>query len=173
VLTELFWIPTPFPGQLAIASRPRGGDWLDDEMAGWRKVGIDLIVSLLTPDEVAELDLEGEAKACLANGIDFRALPIVDRDVPGSPMEFFDLVGEITRELSASRRVAIHCRQGIGRAGMVAVGVLIGAGIDPDTAIARVSTARGRPVPETQAQRRWLDEFASQLSVGSEMAKDY
>jgi hypothetical protein len=27
---ELFWIPTPSPGRLAMAPRPRGGDWLDE-----------------------------------------------------------------------------------------------------------------------------------------------
>src|SRR4051794_18897663 len=30
--SELFWIPVPFPGRLAIAPRPRGGDWLGDEI---------------------------------------------------------------------------------------------------------------------------------------------
>jgi hypothetical protein len=33
--TELFWIPGPWKGKLAIVPRPRGGDWLDDEVGGW------------------------------------------------------------------------------------------------------------------------------------------
>jgi hypothetical protein len=32
---------------LAIMARPRAGDWLDGEIAGWRAQGIGVIVSLL------------------------------------------------------------------------------------------------------------------------------
>lgn len=159
--TELFWIPTPFPGRFAIAARPRGGDWLDDEMRGWRERGIDVIVSMLTPEEIAEFDLVGETAAGAAQGMRLVSFPVPDRDVPVSRAGFLDLVSEVTRELTARRRVAIHCRQGIGRSALVALAVLIAAGLDPQEAVDRVSAARGRPVPETPAQRNWLDEFAA------------
>ena len=159
---ELFWIPTPFPGRLAVAPRPRGGDWLEDEMKGGREAGIDVVVSLLTPNEITEFELEREADAAQKSGIRFRSFPIVDRDVPASRTGLLELVDEITQELTAARRVVVHCRQGIGRAGLVAAGVLIAAGIDPETAVARLTAARGRPVPETPDQRRWLDAFANE-----------
>jgi len=161
--TELYWIATSFPGRLGIAPRPRGGDWLDDEVKEWKRVGIKLAVSLLTSDEVTELELGGEAEACACHGIHFRSLPVPDRDVPASHSAFRELVADITRELEAGRRVAVHCRQGIGRVGLVAAGVLIASGIASDAAVATVSAARGRPVPETPAQRRWLDEFADEI----------
>lgn len=165
MLTELFWIPTLYPGRLAVAPRPRGGDWLGDEIRGWHEAGIDVVVSLLTPEEASELDLEGEATAVREYGARYRAFPISDRDVPASRSAFRDLVSDVVRELSAGRNVVIHCRQGIGRAGLVATGVLVASGLDPDAAVTRVSTARGRPVPETPAQRHWLDEFADELNV--------
>jgi len=28
MLTELHWVDGPWPGRLAVAARPRGGDWL-------------------------------------------------------------------------------------------------------------------------------------------------
>ena len=34
--TELYWIPGPWLGRLAIMPRPRGGDWLEDEIRSWR-----------------------------------------------------------------------------------------------------------------------------------------
>jgi protein-tyrosine phosphatase len=163
--TELFWVPTPFPGRLAVAPRPRGGDWLDDEMKAWRAAGVDVIVSLLTPDEVAEFELGREAEAAAAQGMHYLTLPVADRDVPASRPAFRELVGEVTRELAAGRRVVAHCRQGIGRAGLVAAGVLIAAGIDPEAAVARLTAARGRPVPETPEQRRWLDAFANETET--------
>src|SRR5215472_3508891 len=54
---DLFWIPGPWRGRLAVATRPRGGDWLEDELRSWREAGVDLSVSLLEPDEAAQLDL--------------------------------------------------------------------------------------------------------------------
>jgi protein-tyrosine phosphatase len=162
---ELFWIPTPLSGRLAVAPRPRGGDWLDDEIAVWREVGVDVVVALLTPDEVAEFELEREADAAERVGIRFRAFPIADRDVPASRAAFRDLVTEIAVEFGAGRRVVVHCRQGIGRAGLVAAGVLIAGGLDSDAAVTRLTAARGRPVPETSEQRRWLTEFADQTET--------
>jgi hypothetical protein len=55
--TELHWVDGPWPGKPAVASRPRGGDWLEDEIASWRRAGIDTVLSLLAPDE--ELDVRG------------------------------------------------------------------------------------------------------------------
>lgn len=161
VFTELFWIPTPLPGRLAVAPRPRGGDWLEDEMRGWCDAGIDLVVSLLSADEADEFGLQGEARAAAARGIRFRSFPIPDRGVPAPGSAFRELVDEIVDELAAGRRVAVHCRQGIGRAGLVAVAVLVAAGLDVAAAVERVGESRGRPVPETPAQRRWLDEYAA------------
>ena len=165
MLTELFWVPTPFPGRLAMAPRPRGGDWLDDEIAGWKRAGVTMVVSMLTPEEAMELNLESEAKISAAHGLSFRSLPVPDRDVPASRSDFRELVADITQELAAGHRVAVHCRQGIGRAGLVTTGVLIASGITPDVAVSTVSAARGRPVPETPAQRHWLDEFADETLI--------
>lgn len=44
-------------GRLSTMARPRGNDWLQDEMKGLREAGTDVLVSMLTSDEVDELDL--------------------------------------------------------------------------------------------------------------------
>jgi len=54
-----FW-----PGRLGIAARPRGGDWLIDELRSWRKAGVHVVVSLLTPDE--ERDRCSPRQTCYA-----------------------------------------------------------------------------------------------------------
>ncbi len=48
---ELFWISGRWHGKLAIASSPRGGDWLQDEAAAWRRAGLDVVVSLLEEED--------------------------------------------------------------------------------------------------------------------------
>ena len=60
---DLFWIPGSWPGRLAIAARPRGGDWLEDEANGWRSAGIDMVVSRLGSEEAAQLNLIDERSA--------------------------------------------------------------------------------------------------------------
>jgi protein-tyrosine phosphatase len=169
--TELFEIPAPFSGRLAIAPRPRGGDWLDEELRSWHESGIDVVVSLLTPEEAGEFELEREAAEAGAQGIRFRAFPIPDREAPASRTLFHDLVSEVVYELTAGHEVVIHCRQGIGRASLVAISILIAAGLDIEMAVKRVSEVRGRPVPETPVQRRWLDEWAADTKASSEVVE--
>ena len=54
---ELYWIEGPWPGRLAIVPRPRGGEWLEDEIRSWKQAGVNVVVSLLTNDEITELGL--------------------------------------------------------------------------------------------------------------------
>jgi protein-tyrosine phosphatase len=140
--------------------RPRGGDWLEDEVRAWRRASVDVVLSLLTRDEVADLGLADEEELCRANGIRFLSFPIADRGTPESRESVLDLVAKVAGHLTDGQNVAIHCRQGIGRAAMIAACVLVRLGIDPETAIWRVGTARGCPVPETPDQQRWIMEFA-------------
>ena len=68
---DLYWITGPWRGGLAIATRPRGGDWLEDEVAGWRRAGVDMVVSLLETEEAAQLQLVEEGDAAASAGIEF------------------------------------------------------------------------------------------------------
>src|SRR5262245_62682593 len=110
--TEPFWVPGPWPGRLAIMPRPRGGDWLEDEIKAWRRARVDVVVSLLTSDEVADLDLADERKLCLANGIRFESFPIADRGVPSSREAFAALVARLVEQLGEGKSIVVHCRQG-------------------------------------------------------------
>jgi protein-tyrosine phosphatase len=158
--TELCWVKGPWPGRLAIMPRPRGGDWLEDEIQSWRRSGVDVVLSLLTPEEIADLSLADEAVLCRANGIQYLSFPIPDRGVPSSQEAFSDLLTRLTEQLAEGKNVAVHCRQGIGRAALAAIGLLALSGVAPDAAAQQVGAARGCTVPETPEQRRWVAEFA-------------
>ncbi len=153
---DLFWISGPWPGRLAITGRPRGGDWLGDEARGLRRAGVDLVVSLLERDEAAQLGLADEAKATEAVGLQFVSFPIPDRGIPTSAAAAASLIAALTAALEAGKNVGVHCRQSVGRSGLVAAAVLAGTGLDPERAIAIVSAARGEAIPETGEQRSWI-----------------
>ena len=161
---KVFWITGPWQGRLGIVPRPRGADWLDDETRAWREAGIDVVVSLLEPDEEAELALTGESVSSVANGLEFRSFPIPDRSVPNSREAVAQLVDQIIDALHAGKSVALHCRQGIGRSALVAAAALISGGQNADAALDTIRRSRGLDVPETHAQRQWISAFSSWLA---------
>jgi protein-tyrosine phosphatase len=163
-MTPLFWIDRRFPGRLAVAARPRGDDWLEDEFAAWRCQNADVIVSLLAPEEYEELGLISEPRQAAAAGMEFIPCPVADRGVPASAATFLALAQRLGKVLLAGRNVAIHCRQGVGRSALLAVAVLVTLGVSRDEAWAQVRTARGVPVPDTAEQRAWLDRHAQIVS---------
>lgn len=163
--SQMKYIPTATTGRLAIMPRPRGGDWLEDDVRAWRAAGIDVVLSLLTPAEILDMDLAQEEEFCKAAGIQFLTFPIPDRGVPASKAPMRKLATELAKGLAEGKSIAIHCRQGLGRAPLVAICVLIQAGDNLQTALQKATIARGSPVPETKEQERWLAEFASEALV--------
>ena len=165
--TDPYWIEGSWGGRLAIVARPRGGDWLDEEVRSWRCSGLDVVLSLLTPDEIVELDLTQEETQCEANEIQFLSFPIVDRGVPLSRKATSDLARELGQILYDGKRVGIHCRQGIGRSALIAACLLVSTGVDKDDAFQRISAARGHSVPDTVEQKEWVAKFAQEGQVFS------
>jgi len=157
-------VPINASGGLAIAPRPRGGDWLDMEVQRLRQEGVDILVSALTDDEQCELDLETEPQVCAAKGIEFVNLPIPDLGAPQDSSRFLTRVGQLAGSIRAGRQVAVHCRQSVGRSGLVAIAVMVALGNPLEAALNTVSVARGLSVPETEDQRNWLATHSDALS---------
>ena len=156
---QVYWIDLPMAGRLAIMARPRAGDWLDDEISGWRVQGIDIIVSLLEQEEVSELELQREAGLCREQGMKFLSFPIPDRGVPASLRDAVTLAQTISARIGEGRAVAVHCRAGIGRSALIAACALVCSGSDPATAFELIGKARGVNVPDTEGQIDWVTAF--------------
>ncbi len=166
--TKLYWADGPWPGRLALASRPRGGDWLEDEIAEWRRQGVDTVASLLTVEEEKDLGLSAEERHVRAQGMRFVSFPIPDREVPDSDAKVAAALEKLDADLSSGKNVVVHCRQGIGRSGLMAAGLLIMKGLNPEASIKSLTAARGTSVPETAAQTRWIDHYATILAGTNE-----
>jgi protein-tyrosine phosphatase len=148
-----------------VATRPRGGDWLEDEISGWRKAGLDVVVSLLEKDEAEQFELAHEGAVAELKGVRFVSFPIPDRGVPASTREALHLFSTIATALEEGKNVAVHCRQGIGRSGLIGAGVLLASGMGVDKALEVVSAARGEAIPETPAQLQWIKHLPSEHLV--------
>ena len=152
----IHWIETGGRLRLGIMPRPSGASRLDSTMVWLREQGVDVLVSLLTSDQVRALKLEDEAGACKRAGIDFRAFPIVDHSVPTPADPALSFARGLLGDLQAGRAVVVHCLAGIGRSGLLAATIMMMAGFERLDACDRITSARGIRCPETHSQRAWL-----------------
>jgi protein-tyrosine phosphatase len=153
---EIYSVDVEPPGHLSIVGRPRGGDWLADEMGAVREAGVDVLVSALTPAEERELDLTGEEEAATKVGLAFISMPIADRGVPTLDSTVVGIFKRLSRLVAEGKHIAVHCRMGIGRSSLVIATLLAIAGEDVDAAFDLLARARGLPVPDTPDQRSWV-----------------
>ena len=153
MVAQPFWINS----HLAIVPRPRGNEWLDDEMRALREAGIDTVVSMLEPYEAKDLGLEREADAAELAGLRFLNFPIPDRSLPANLENFTTLLANLEAQMAKGRKVGIHCRMCIGRSSVVAASLLIHSGVSPAKAWKQIAEARGCPVPDTHDQRAWVE----------------
>jgi hypothetical protein len=150
---ELFWIECGRPGRLAVLPRPRGGDWLEDEIPSLRTAGVNVLVSLLTREEIRELALAEESTFCAANGIEFFSFPIADRGVPAPASDnTLGLVRKLAAFLTGGKAVAIHCRQGVGRSVLRTEGGSVGTSMAQTIQERREQFHLSRLPPRAQAR---------------------
>ena len=155
---SLYWIDSK-SFRLATMARPRGGDWLADDIASLRQAGVRVVVSALTSGEMEELELAKEETTCVEHGLRFYGFPIEDRMVPAEVDGFAGFIDGLDAELKATAPVVIHCRAGIGRSSLIAACLLIRQGFEAEEALTVIEKARGLPVPDTAEQRLWIKQF--------------
>ena len=147
---------TASPSRIAIVARPRGNDWLCEEIRALSHEGIDILVSMLTIEETEELGLNHESAECAAAGISFVNLAIPDRSVPSDRTAFLRSVEELAARVREGHSLAVHCRASIGRSSVLAAAILVRLGWDAKTAFDAIEAARGCSVPDTSEQREWV-----------------
>jgi protein-tyrosine phosphatase len=161
MLPTVYWVRALERGGLAVVTRPDPAYGLSQQMQALRAAGLDVLVSMLQLDEAIRLGLAWEGNVAEGAGLAFHNLPTDDFGVPQSFETASALIGTIAAEVEAGRAVGVHCFAGRGRSPLFAASVLVHFGIEPDAAIEAVSEARGRRIPETDAQRQWIFDFAT------------
>ena len=121
-----------------------------DAIAAW---GAKLVLTLVESAELKALKVPSLGCDVLLRGIDWRHLPIPDYSVPDAHFEEqWQTQGrDIRALLRGGADVLVHCKGGLGRAGMIAARLLVELGMPADDAIRMVRAAR-RGAIETPAQ---------------------
>jgi protein-tyrosine phosphatase len=127
---------------IAIVARPRGNDWLCEEISALSREGIEILVSMLTDEEAEELGLNDESAECAAAGIRFVNVAIPDRSVPSDTNAFLRSVEQLATRVREGRYLAVHCRASIGRSSVLAASILV-LGWDAKTAFDAIQAHEG------------------------------
>jgi len=121
-----------------------------DVIAAW---GAKLVLTLVEPAELLELKVPQLGHEIRLRGIEWRHLPIADYSVPGKKFEeeWVAQGREIRKILRNGDDVLVHCKGGLGRAGMIAARLLVELGMDPEEAIRSIRHVRKGAI-ETPSQ---------------------
>jgi protein tyrosine phosphatase (PTP) superfamily phosphohydrolase (DUF442 family) len=135
-------------------ARPRGADWLEDEMSALRTAGVDVLVCALTHSELDELGLVLEAGAAADAGLRFVAVPVPDRTVPDLAT-VLPTLRNLAESLREGAHVVTHCRFGTGRASLLAAALLVlnGVATPRGTASSRPEDSLSPPPPNSGTGR--------------------
>lgn len=138
------------------------GAWardLDVDIAAVRAWGATRLISLLEPWEFQELQINSLPSVVAQSGISWHGLPITDGQAPDQRLldRWQVLSLTLVRELLEGRRVVVHCKGGLGRAGTVAAMLLLQSATAQTAAEAMEMVRRVRPgAIETLTQEEFL-----------------
>jgi protein-tyrosine phosphatase len=123
-----------------------------DAIAQW---GAGMVVTLVEPIELGLLRVPQLGDEVRRRGMDWLHLPIPDYQPPTAAFEraWHDDGALIRQRLRQGDSIVVHCKGGLGRAGMIAARLLVELGVPATDAIAQVRAARGRGAIETRAQQ--------------------
>lgn len=131
-------------------------------LATLKQAGAEAVLTLMPLDEL-ELNGASELPAlCAELGLAWLHLPVADEQVP---LADFDAAWEKGREqiralLTAGQAIAIHCKGGSGRTGLIAARILIDLGIARSEAVSLVQALRPKAI-QHPAHAAWLAQFGA------------
>ncbi len=112
-----------------------------DAIAAWGAV---VVLTLVEPSELEELAVANLGAEVEARHMEWLHIPIRDFAVPERDFErTWAQVGEgIRHRLRSGFKILVHCKGGLGRAGMIAAKLMIELGVPVEEAVSQVRRAR-------------------------------
>ncbi|WP_333607173.1 phosphatase domain-containing protein [Arsukibacterium sp.] len=138
---------TPCPGTKGVG--------LNESIAQLKAAGVTAIITLMPEQELAQNNADNLGAICAGLEIKWFQLPIADDCAPDQAFQhaFADHKAEILALLQANQTVAIHCKGGSGRTGLMAAILMLQLGYSKADAMAKVQQLRPKalchPVHQT------------------------
>lgn len=160
------WIPTAlWPGRLGLTQAPgQPGRDMAADMAALAREGTNILAPLLLDEEFSRLGMNDYHAQAEARSLTVAPCPIQNGSVPDDQTAFAAYVDELMDQLLDGRNLVLHCRGGVGRAGLVAACLLVQAGMPADAATNLVRATRHPSALENAAQVQFLHDFEDRLT---------
>ena len=127
---------TPCPGT-------KGVD-LATSLRDMKAVGTEAVLTFMTQEELQKNGLSHIGESIKANGMSWFHLPIADDEAPEAPfLEAWETAGPaVHRLIEQGKTIAVHCKGGSGRTGLVAAQILLERGEEIKPLMARIKKLR-------------------------------
>lgn len=122
------------------------------------------LLTFMTQGELDKNHLSNIGEVTKAQGLQWFHLPIVDDEAPGKPfLEAWKSVGPIVHDLiKQGKSIAVHCKGGSGRTGLVSAQILVERGENLAPLMARIQATRPNAFMHA-CHRDYLSELANSL----------
>jgi len=163
---DVFRTPV-FAGQLLFTPCPATkGTSLIESVTTLKQAGATGIITLMADTELAENGASDLSLVCQQTGLQWYQLPVADDAAPAADFQaaWQQHSAEILRRLHAGEILAIHCKGGSGRTGLIAAQIVLAAGGELDMTIAAVQALRPRAL-QHPAHLAYLQKVATQESA--------
>lgn len=143
---------TPCPGTREVG--------LDAALDSLQSVGAVALISLMPLGELADNGVAELPARCAARGLAWFHLPVADEQVPLDDFAaaWTPARARLAELLGAGASIAIHCKGGSGRTGLIAARLLIDGGVPRADAVALVQALRPKAIRHP-AHVAWLAQF--------------
>jgi protein-tyrosine phosphatase len=130
---------------------------LEADLNSIERWGAQIVLTLVELCELQALEVATLGQKVQSRGMRWLHLPIVDVSIPTTEFEgrWREELPGLLVALKHGGKVLVHCKGGLGRAGMVAAFLLIESGDRPEAAIRKVRRVRPGAI-ETAAQERYV-----------------
>lgn len=130
-----------------------------------KEAGATALLTLMTTEELMDHAVEQLPESCQLRGIQWFHLPVEDDQAPS---EQFQLAWESNHEqikqlLAQGETIAIHCKGGSGRTGLIAAQLLIECGVEFQDALDKVQALRPRALQQPQ-HIKYITQFDADRS---------
>ncbi|MEH6396291.1 phosphatase domain-containing protein [Pseudoalteromonas sp.] len=134
---------------------------LEESVITLKQAGTRMLLTLMYDHEIAKNNIEQLSTICAEHDISWLQLPILDDDAPDKEFEaqWLQHKEAILNALKNQATIAVHCKGGTGRTGLVIALILLAYGWPAARIVEHVQLIRPKALINTQQ----LNYFNSQL----------